>query len=229
MTTTTSPRRFGALAAALTLLGTLIVTTAGADPATAAPVDCSRGVNLSFEEPVIAQDWRIVATPGWATTDTGIEIWRSGFLGATAPDGAQLSELQANNNAPNWQDIPTLGGDEIDWSFFHRGRRDADRVQVRMGSTTTQATVGDFTTGTAAFVRYADTYVVPSGQTTTRFVLAPIDTGSVGNLVDLVAFELTCEISVTTSFDGWTDIDTSGDHSAGDIYAFTYEVTNLGT
>lgn len=197
--------------------------------AQAAPVDCSRGTNLSFEQPVIESDWSIVPTPGWTSADTGIEIWQSGFNGAVAPDGDQLSELQGNHNAANWQEIPTLPGDVLAWSFYHRGRVDDDTVRVNIGSPSAQTNEGQFTTGTAAFVKYGDTYTVPAGQTTTRFVLEPVDTGSVGNLVDLVAFNFTCEIEVVSTFDGSNDVDTSGNLTVGDTFDFSYVVTNVGT
>ena len=221
--------RFSRLLIVVAMLAATFITSAVTARVEAAPVDCSRGVNLSFEDPVIPSNWTIVPTPGWSTTDSGVEIWRSGFLGAVAPHGAQLAELQGNDNSANWQDIPTLGGDQIAWSFHHRGRSDADRVIVRLGSTSSQTDEGDFTTGVDAFVKYGDTYVVPDGQTTTRFVLDPVDTGSVGNLVDLVAFVLTCDLELESAFTGSTDTDLSGSVTTGDIFEFTYTVTNTGT
>lgn len=210
---------------AATFIGALAIP----NRAEAAPVDCSRGVNLSFEQPVIGSNWEIIATPGWSTNDAGTEIWQSGFNGAVAPNGNQLAELQANNNSADWQDFPTLPGDIIDWSFFHKGRQDNDTVRVNIGSPGSQTNEGEFTTGPSAFVQYGDTYSVPAAQTTTRFVLQPVDTGSVGNLVDLVAFNLTCEIGIVTTSTGVTDSDTSGTVTEGDVFSFSYEVTNLGT
>lgn len=212
-----------------------IGSAGGTSPAYAASIDCSRGVNLSFEDPDITlpptstSTWAMVNAPGWQTTDTGIEIWRSGFLGAVAPDGNQLSELQGNNNDPRWQDIPTFEGDQIAWSFFHRGRKNRDRVIVRIGSPSVQTVEGSFRTGTAAFVQYSGTYAVPAGQTTTRFVLDPRDLGSSGNLVDDVRLELVCEITVAPAFGDWTDTDGSGTVTAGDQYALEYVVANDGT
>lgn len=228
MQNTTS--RLGRMLIVVTMFAAFIVTSVANSPAQAAPIDCSRGINLSFEDPVITSNWTIVpATPGWFTTDKGIEIWKSGFNKVLAPDGKQLSELQGNNNSANWQDIPTFGGDEIEWSFYHRGRQDNDTVVVRLGSTGTQTDEGTYTTGTEAFEKYGKTYVVPDGQTTTRFVLDPVDRGSVGNLVDLVEFALTCEIGLETTFTGSTDTDGSGTVTVGDVYDFSYVVTNLGT
>jgi len=227
-------RRFLRALVAFFVLGpTLVVGVVTAPmPALAASVDCSRGVNLSWESPVLDRDWRGFPqgdVAGWSSSSGVIEIWQSGFLGAVAPEGAQLSELQANDNSPSWQDIPSLPGDRIDWSFFHRGRQNTDTVAVRMGSTTSQSEQGTFSTGTASFVRYSGTYVVPDGQTTTRFMLDPQDTGSVGNLVDAVALTLECDVSISSSVGSTTDVDGSGDISVGDEVVFTYDLANDGT
>jgi uncharacterized repeat protein (TIGR01451 family) len=228
-----SGRSLRALLAFFVLGSTLfvgVVTTPA--PALAASVDCSRGVNLSWESPVLDRSWRgfpQADVAGWSSSSGVIEIWQSGFLGAVAPDGAQLSELQANDNSPSWQDIASLPGDRIDWSFLHRGRENTDTVVVRIGSTTSQSAQGTFSTGTASFVRYSGTYVVPDGQTTTRFMLDPEDTGSVGNLVDAVALTLECDVSVSSSVGSTADVDGSGDISVGDEVVFTYDVANDGT
>ncbi len=191
---------------------------------TAAGVSTSRS-----RAPVIDADWTIVPAPGWSTTDVGIEIWRSGFNGVTAVAGNQFSELQGNDNTANWQQIPTLPGDIISWSFHHQGRDDRDTVRVNIGSPSSQTNEGEFTSGPGSWNRYGSSYTVPDGQTTTRFVLQPVDEGSVGNLVDLVAFALTCEIGITTTHTGSTDTDASGTATVGDVYTFSYEVTNLAT
>ncbi len=242
MTSPTPPRsqtaganhRFLRALLAFLVLGATLFISVAATPAQAlaAPIDCSRGVNLSWEAPVLAQNWRGVPeseVAGWSSSSGVIEIWQSGFLGAIAPDGQQLSELQANDNSPSWQDIPTLPGDSIDWSFYHRGRENTDTVVVRMGSASSQDAQATFSTGTAAFVRYSGTYVVPAGQTTTRFMLDPQDTGSVGNLVDAVTLTVECSVSINSSVQSINDVDGSGDVNVGDEVAFAYEVANDGT
>ncbi len=226
--------RAGRMLIVVTMLAAFFVTSAANSPAHATPVDCSRGTNLSFEDPDIAPitpNWTIIDTPGWSTPVGGVEIWRSGFNGASVPEGggAQLAELQGSGSYPNWQDIPTLGGDEIEWSFYHRGRQDEDTVIVRLGSTQNQTYADQFTTETSAWAHPSGTYVVPSGQTTTRFVLDPVDSGTVGNLVDLVGLALTCEIDLGSSFVGSTDTDASGTVTVGDLFDFSYTVTNTGT
>ena len=181
---------------------------------------------------MLSQNWRGVSqgeVAGWSSSSGVIEIWQSGFLGAVAPSGAQLSELQANDNSPSWQDIATLPGDRIGWSFYHRGRTNDDTVVVRMGDVSSPETQATITTGTADFVRYDGLFVVPDGQTLTRFMLDPQDSGSVGNLVDAVALTLECEVSVTSSVASTSDADGSGDLSVGDTIVFSYEVANTGS
>lgn len=230
MTQTSFAQKYLRFALALALgVATFATISTVSSVAQAAPVDCSRGINLSFEDPVIASSWTIVAAPGWSTTDAGIELWQSGFNGVPAVSGNQLSELQGNNNAANWQQIPTLPGDIISWSFYHRGRQDPDTVRVNIGSPSTQTNQGEFTTGTGSWVQYGASYTVPAAQTTTRFVLQPLDTGSIGNLIDAVALGLTCDIGIVTTYTGVTDPDASGNVTAGDVFSFSYQVTNLGT
>ncbi|MGI9643376.1 MAG: hypothetical protein ACR2N9_11425, partial [Acidimicrobiia bacterium] len=189
---------FRRTALAFAVLASVVAFAVGTSPqATAAPTNCDRGTNLSFETPAISGSWTTTAAPGWDATDT-IEIWRDPF-GPGAVDGQQITELKANDGTPLWQDIATLGGDRLAWSFSHRGRSGTDTVDVLIGSTTSQTTEGTYSDGTSAWVRHGDTYTVPAAQTTTRFVLDPQGGGSVGNLVDHVLFELTCEISIGTS------------------------------
>lgn len=211
------------------LAGSLAFGSVGsASPAYALSIDCSRGVNLSFEEPVVHR-WEVVVAPGWQSPSGQIEIWHAPFGGVTPPDGDQIAELQLRSDDPTWQDIPTFEGDSIDWSFYHRGRRNEDTVDVNIGSVASQTNEGTFTTDTDAFVQYSGTYVVPTGQTTTRFVLDPVDTGSRGNLVDAVGLELECEITMTSSFGTWSDTDGSGHVTDGDSYVIEYVVTNDGS
>lgn len=98
---------------AFVLLATMFVASFPAPPASASvSFDCGRGVNLSFEDPVIPDTWRPIHesdVPGWESqaADGMIEFWVDGFLGVFATDGNQLSELQANGTAAVYQDIPT--------------------------------------------------------------------------------------------------------------------------
>ncbi len=220
---------------AFSMLATMFVTVLLTTPASAAvSFACGRGVNLSFEEPVIPDTWRPVpasSVPGWETAaaDGIIELWVDGFLGVAAPDGGQISELQANGTAPMYQDIPTAEGDVISWSVLHKGRVTTDTAEVRIGAPGSETVVQSMVTSPTDWVTYGGTYAVPSGQTTTRFMLNPIGSGSVGNLVDNVALALTCELDVSTNGLSIADTDLSGTESAGDIVTVTFGVTNTGT
>ena len=194
---------------AFVLFASITVVGSVSQAALAAPTSCSRGLNLSWEAPVISSNWALVnpaSVPGWETSGPQILIWKSGFFGVEAVDGDQLALLGVFTISPSWQDVPTLEGDQISWSFSHRAFSGTATVVVRMGSTSSQSDQGTFTTGTAAFERYAGTYTVPIGQTTTRFMLAPQD---FGNFVDDVTLALDCEISVVSSLQGSTDPDGS--------------------
>ena len=215
-------------ALAFAIFASVIAFAVGTSPhAMAATISCNRGTNLSFENPAISGSWTTTAAPGWGTTDT-IEIWKDHF-GPGAVDGQQITELKAHDGSPIWQDVATFAGDQLAWSFSHRGRSGTDTVDVFIGSTGGQTLEGTFSDGTSAWGRHTDTYTVPASQTTTRFLLDPRGGGSVGNLVDHVLFDLTCEISIATSIGSISDPDGSGDASEGDVIAFLYDLENLGT
>ncbi|MFV1970058.1 MAG: LPXTG cell wall anchor domain-containing protein [Acidimicrobiia bacterium] len=220
---------------AFTMVAAMFVTMASITPASAAVFfACTRGTNLSFEDPVIPDTWRSIHesdVPGWETqaADGMIEFWVDGFLGVFATDGQQITELQANTTAPMYQDIPTTQGDVISWSVDHKGRVGTDSADVQIGAPASETTVQSMVTSPAAWVTYSGSYTVPGGQTTTRFMLNPIGSGSVGNLVDNVALALTCGLDATTTDVSVADTDTSGTDTAGDIVTVTISVTNTGS
>ncbi len=220
---------------AFSLFASLFIAMSPAAPASAAvSVNCARGTNLSFEDPVIPDTWRLINetdVPGWEThaTDGVIEFWVDGFNGVAAPEGSQISELQANGPAPTYQDIATAEGDVISWSVDHKGRSRVDTAEVNIGTAGGETTVETMVTSPAAWVTYSGSCTVPAAQTTTRFMLSPVARGSVGNLVDNVVLSLTCRIDASTSDVSVADTDSSGTHNAGDIVTVTADVTNTGT
>ena len=220
---------------AFSMVTSLFVSMASLTPASAAvTTNCSRGTNLSFEQPVIPDTWRPVHeddVPGWEThaSDGMLEIWVDGFLGVSATNGDQISELQANGTSPIYQDIPSAEGDVITWSVDHKGRAATDTATVKIGAPGTETTVQTMVTSASAWATYTGAYTVPSGQTTTRFMLDPIGSGSVGNLIDNIVIALTCGLDATTSSVSVADTDGSGTDSAGDIATVTISVTNTGT
>ncbi len=212
------------------------------EPAHGAPVNCSRGVNLGFETPLVRSNpmgpfpnWALFDesfVPGWSTTasDTLIELWESTFLGVTSYAGGQHAEMNATQPSTLSQDFATLGGDSVDWSVAHQGRTaPTDSADLRFGPPGTPTVVQVMTSPTTAWSLYSGTYVVPAGQTTTQISFVSNDTGSLGNFLDGIELTLVCEISVATTFTGFTDLDSSGHTNPGDTANFEYLVENLGT
>ena len=160
-------------------------------------------VNGDFEEPVLpAKSYRQInesLVPGWSTTatDKKIEIWSTGYNGVNAPDGNQFAELNATQDSELYQTVDTVPGQELVWTLYHRARgagASGDTMSVNIGpdahapnSTTT------FTDAlSAGWVLHTGTYVVPAGQTATRFGFASGATASgnksIGNFLDHVFF-----------------------------------------
>ncbi|GGO62179.1 Ig-like domain-containing protein [Nonomuraea cavernae] len=161
-------------------------------------------INGSFETPPVATvDWNIPdastdPSVGWHTTatDNKLEIWRSG---APAADGQQYAELNANEVSTLYQDVPTVPGTPMTWSLYHRGRLGADVMRVLIGapgSTVAQVPTGasspDLSDDNTAWGYYTGVYVVPPGQTTTRFAFESVSAAggspTAGNFLDGVTF-----------------------------------------
>ena len=138
--------------------------------------------------------------PGWSTTapDNRIELWQSGFNSVTSQDGNQHAEVNASAIGALFQDIATSPGSEVIWSFAHRGRSGVDTIRVEMGSPGgTLSNQGNFSTGTSAWDVKTGTYLVPAGQTVTRFQFRAISTAAgnatVGNFIDDVRISPLCD------------------------------------
>ncbi|WP_059008195.1 DUF7507 domain-containing protein [Streptomyces specialis] len=159
--------------------------------------------NGSFEEPVVtnyeilpdaSQPQAPKRVPGWLTTATDhkIELWRSGFQGVPSADGAQFAELNANQVATLYQDLPTTPGTVLYWRLHHRGRSGDDTMALDIGAPGAVVEQRRFTDGNTAWGHYTGTYTVPDGQTTTRFAFRSVSAAggnqSVGNFLDGVFF-----------------------------------------
>lgn len=162
--------------------------------------------NGDFERPVIpARSFRqIVDTdvPGWFTTasDRKIEIWSTGYQGVTAPEGNQFAEINATQPGELYQVVDTIPGQSLVWSLAHRARASGargDTMSVNIGPATGAANQTTTFTDvlTDGWVRHTGTYVVPAGQTQTRFGFASGPTASnspsIGNFLDDIFFTTT--------------------------------------
>ncbi|GLX96734.1 hypothetical protein Hesp01_46840 [Herbidospora sp. NBRC 101105] len=163
--------------------------------------------NSSFEAPYVATArWDIPdastnPAAGWHTTatDRKLEIWRSGYQGVPAADGQQFAELNATQASTLYQDVPTVPGTVMSWSFWHRGRAGTDVMQVLIGApgatvaqTPDGATSPNISTDNTAWRQYTGTYTVPAGQTTTRFSFRAVSSAggaTSGNFLDGIVFQ----------------------------------------
>ncbi len=160
-------------------------------------------VNGSFEQPSIpAKSYRQVVdteVPGWNTTatDKKIEIWSNGYGGVNSPSGNQFAELNATQDSELYQVVDTVPGQKLVWSLYHRARgagAAGDTMFVNIGAPTAKpdsvTTINDALP--AGWVLHTGTYVVPAGQTTTRFGFESGPTASknksIGNFLDHIFF-----------------------------------------
>lgn len=160
-------------------------------------------VNGSFEDPAIpANSYRQLLdsqVPGWTTTatDRKIEIWSSGFNSVTSPSGQQFAELNATQDSELFQEVATVPGQKLVWSLYHRARGAGsvgDAMSVNIGAANSAPySVAKFTdTLSQGWVLHTGSYVVPAGQTSTRFGFESGATASgnksVGNFLDHIYF-----------------------------------------
>lgn len=136
--------------------------------------------------------------PGWSTTSVGqpyIELWHNNANASIpAPNGDQYAELNANEAAALYQDVSTVPGQRIRYTFKHRGRNGTDTMRFMAGAPGSAVQVGpNYSTSNTAWATYTGTYTVPSGQTTTRFQYEAVGGGSNGNFLDDIQFVVECD------------------------------------
>ncbi len=168
-------------------------------------VECGAGslqnllINGSFEQPAIAGSnvgyFTESTVPGWETTstDTTLEFWANSFNGVPAYAGNQHAEINYTQFSALYQDVPTTPGDILLWYCAHRGRLGTDVMEVRIGDPNgTLVPQGQYTTGNTAWAVYSGTYIVPAGQTTSRFAFQAVSSAGgspgAGNFLDDVTF-----------------------------------------
>ncbi|MFE2043342.1 hypothetical protein ACFXAZ_20930 [Streptomyces sp. NPDC059477] len=189
-------------------------------------------VNGSFEAPAVT-DYEILPdasqtqapkrVPGWLTTasDHMVELWHSGFLGVPSAEGTQFAELNANEVSTLYQDLPTTPGTTLYWRLHHRGRLGEDTMALDIGVPGAAVEQRRFSDGKDAWGHYTGTYVVPAGQTLTRFAFRSIAAAGgnrgVGNFLDGIFFGTAPQVVL-----GKTAIP-AGPLDVGDV--ITYRVT----
>ena len=187
------------------------ITVAASPEPSETAVDCTVGevtqlVNGGFESPVLAaktfKQINEANVPGWSTTasDHLIELWSDGFNKVESPAGSQFAELNATQDSELFQVVPTVPGQELTWTLYHRARAAAaigDTMSVRIGAAGADPdSVTEFTDALSdGWVLHTGIYVVPKGQTETRFGFASGRTASgnksIGNFLDNINFTAT--------------------------------------
>jgi len=234
-------RRSAAIVAATGLAATALFVGGGiGGPVTAsAATSCQSATTLSdggFEDPVIAPtSYQIMPSanvPGWESTDpSGIEIWSTGFNGVPASVGNQFAEINATQPGTLYQDVVTTPGQSLQWSLLHRGRSGTDVMDVVIGAPTAAlVSQGNLSDDASAWVRHTGLYVVPAGQTSTRFGFRAVSTAngnpSIGNFLDDISFGLGPCIDTTAGITNVT-VPGGGVH-VGDTVEYTVTSTNSG-
>ena len=240
--TRTRTIRGTALAVSAVLLASMlgiVVDAVAPTPAVAAqdPTVCQDSVGLvngGFEEPTVpAGRYSLIApadVPGWETTDSRIELWSSGFNGVPSAEGRQFAELNAYIAGRLYQDVATTPGQTLSWSLQHRGRQGTDVMRVLIGPPSAPVQNGPQLSDGLAWGTHTGTYVVPAGQTTTRFAFEAVSStgGStgVGNFLDNITFGtgpcLISDKTVENLSSGGTDAE------VGDVLRYTVTTRNDG-
>ncbi|MDP4098515.1 isopeptide-forming domain-containing fimbrial protein, partial [Paenibacillus sp. P96] len=183
--------------------------------------------------------------PGWETdaSDNRIQIMQNSnnFLGSggggngetiavVAAEGTQYAELNANEAAMLYQDVETVPGETIYWRLAHRGEYGTDTMQLRIGSADTPPenlpVIQQMSSTFNKWTYYTGSYVVPDGQTSTRFGFEAVSSssGSVawGNLLDDIF--LGTEPCVTST----KSVNPPGEVGVGTELTYTINVKNEG-
>ena len=114
------------------------------------------------------------------------EVWESGHRGVESVEGSHHLELNSTAEGSMYQDVSVSPGDEISWSFWHRGRPGPDTVKLSLGAPGSEVDIGEYTTSTS-WTQYSGTYTVPDGVTTLRVRITHVSTSEfpgAGNLLD---------------------------------------------
>jgi uncharacterized repeat protein (TIGR01451 family) len=200
-------------------------------------VSAGAGRNVSDTNP--AAVWKTTAT------DTQIEYWANGGnvqganggLPIAAQSGSQWVELNATQASTLYQDLDTVPGQVLHWSLWHRARyvgvpNGQDVMRVLIGPTSAQTQQGgNISDGPAAWGNTTGSYVVPAGQTTTRFAFQAVSSvngnPTFGNFLDDIEFSNSPCLSLTKSVTNLS-AGAGGLTRPGDTLRYTVTATNAG-
>jgi uncharacterized repeat protein (TIGR01451 family) len=235
--------------------GAVAATVAAGPGAAAAQTVCPPAIALGngdFEAPTVAagagrnvSDTNPAAV--WKTTasDTQIEYWANGGnvqganggLAISAQAGSQWVELNATQASTLYQDLATNPGQVLHWSLWHRARyvgvaNGQDVMRVLIGTPAAQTQQGaNISDGPNGWGNTTGSYVVPAGQTTTRFAFQAVSSvngnPTFGNFLDNIEFSNSPCLSVAKSVTNLSP-GSGGLTRPGDTLQYTVTATNVG-
>lgn len=231
---------FGAVPAEAAPVVTAPAVVRGAPDPASCPDQVSL-VNGGFEQPVVSRGtWASFPdasqsgtpnhVPGWLTTATDhmIELWASPPNPANTPpkEGRQLAELNANQVSTLYQEHATTPGMKLYWRLSHRGRLGVDTMALDIGAPAGLVQQRVMSDGTGSWGTYSGTYIVPAGQTTTRFAFRSISAAggnpTFGNLLDDISFATAPCVVVTKTASPQGPVD------VGDVITYRVTAVNKG-
>ena len=149
-------------------------TTTSTTTTTLPPTDLITNGSFELPDPGTSGNFANSEVPGWTnqlvdlSTETRIEIWKKGERSNDANEGNYHIELNWSAASSIYQDVSVSPGDEIDWSFAHRGRQGVDTISFRLGAPGSEVEIGQYSSGKNQWSIYSGTYTVPDGVTTLR-------------------------------------------------------------
>ena len=153
---------------------TTTTTSTTTTTTTLPPTDLITNGSFELPDPGTSGNFANSEVPGWTnqlvdlSTETRIEIWKKGERSNDANEGNYHIELNWSAASSIYQDVSVSPGDEIDWSFAHRGRQGVDTISFRLGAPGSEVEIGQYSSGKNQWSIYSGTYTVPDGVTTLR-------------------------------------------------------------
>ena len=213
-------------------------------------------LNAGFEKPAISTDIGYASgtdvrvgtrdpMEGWRSrTNNGavspIEIWSDGarydgLPAVRAVEGRQFVELNADAPGTLYQQLATIPGQTMQWSFLHRGRMGPDSMELLIGAPGNPIRISTFVdsyqspNSNQGWVRYSGTYVVPVGQEMTELGFKSLATGSIGNFLDDVSFGTGPCVTATSTASNTAPKALNAPIYVGDTVTYSTTIANSGS
>ena len=144
----------------------------------------------------------VTVLPGWQSTKSNFEIWKSGFNGATATDGRYLMEIDAERGTVT-QAVKTEAGKSYELSFDFAGRT-GFVASSKMDVLWNGKVVSTITPADTSVKHYTVTVTGTGSRDVLGFKAVDGDTDAVGGLLDNVKLKTAPGSVITISAAGST-------------------------